>query len=278
MPEKSLDPTQIATIGIFAAIVLFEVLFPFRHYLFRLRHYGKNIIFSIVNSLITGFVAAGINVWVFLWIDEKEIGLLSQLQLPFAVTVIIASLIFDAWIYTWHRLNHVVPFFWRFHQVHHNDLEMDMSTALRFHPGEIFLSSMINVGIFLLFGITIELLVSYKLVFNINVLFHHSNIALPDTWDRVLRTVLVSPNMHRVHHSMKVEETNSNYSSVLTIWDRLFGSYRRSDPQNIVFGLEYDRTPEKQSLKYLLLRPFKPRNPGEFPEKSPETSDNPNEP
>jgi sterol desaturase/sphingolipid hydroxylase (fatty acid hydroxylase superfamily) len=105
-------------------------------------------------------------------------------------------------------------------------------------------------------------------IFVLIILFHHSNIALPGAVDRVLRLVLVSPNMHRVHHSRKVEETNSNYSSMLTIWDRWFGNYCTSDLDKIEFGLEYDRSQDKQTLKYLLLRPFKQRKPGELPGES----------
>jgi len=143
--------------------------------------------------------------------------------------------------------------------VHHNDTEVDMSTALRFHPGEIVLSSIANVFVFSILGISIEMMVVYKIIFNLSVLFHHSNVALPERWDRLYRFFLVSPNMHRVHHSRRMRETNSNYASGLAIWDRLFGSYRERDPSEIVFGLEYDRAPEQQKWLYLLKRPFQAR-------------------
>ncbi len=278
MTEDSLSTTQVISICVFVAILLFEVLFPFREYVGRLRHFGKNMIFALINAVITGLSSAAMSIWVFLWIDKNDIGLLNLFEMPLWLSMLLAALIFDAWIYWWHRLNHIVPFFWRFHQVHHNDTEMDMSTALRFHPGEIFLSSIANAGIFVLFGITVELIVFYKLVFSLNVLFHHSNIALPSSLDRFMRILLVSPNMHRVHHSQKIEETNSNYSSALTIWDRIFGSYRRNDPSTIVFGLDFDRKPEEQGLKYLLLRPFKPRiseRPPPEASSSSDQSDNP---
>ena len=100
----------------------------------------------------------------------------------------------------------------------------------------------------------------YRIIYNINILWHHSNVALPEKWDRLLRAVLVSPSMYRVHHSKKVKETNSNYSSVLSIWGRLFGSYRVSDQKKIVFGLDYDREAEEQMIARLLSRPFKPKN------------------
>ncbi len=256
MPDFHLEPNQILAITLFAGIVLFETVLPFRGSHHRLRHVGKNGIFTAFNSVILAGFGATLNLWVFLWIHENEIGLLNQIERPFWVATILASVLFDAWIYWWHRLNHVVPFFWRFHQVHHSDMEMDFSTALRFHPGEMLLSSLANIAVFAFLGITIELIVIYKIVFNFNVLWHHSNVALPEKWDQMLRGVLVSPNMHRVHHSMKVRETNSNYSSVLSVWDRLFGSYRKSDPDKIVFGLDYDRSSEDQKFGRLMARPF----------------------
>lgn len=260
MPEFALEPVQIVAITLFVAIVLFEALLPFREYRHRLRHVGKNGVFAVCNTVVLTLFGATLNVAAFVWIAENHIGLLNQFEMPFWLAALIASILFDAWLYVWHRLNHVLPFFWRFHQVHHSDLEMDFSTALRFHPGEILFSSIVNIAVFAILGISIEYLVIYKIVFNINVLWHHSNVALSEKWDRLLRAVLVSPSMHRVHHSMKAKETNSNYSSVLSIWDRLFGSYRFSDPKKIVFGLDYDREVEDQTIARLLSRPFKPKN------------------
>ncbi len=256
MPNIHLEPNQILAIAVFLGIALFETALPFREYPHRFRHLGKNGVFAILNSVILALFGATLNVWIFLWIAENDIGLLNQIETPFWLAAVLASVLFDGWIYWWHRLNHVVPFFWRFHQVHHSDTEMDLSTALRFHPGEMLLSSLANIAVFAALGITIELIVIYKIVFNLNVLWHHSNIALSEKWDRMFRAVLVSPNMHRVHHSMKVRETNSNYSSVLSVWDRLFGSYRKSDPDKIVFGLDYDRESEDQKLGRLMARPF----------------------
>jgi sterol desaturase/sphingolipid hydroxylase (fatty acid hydroxylase superfamily) len=260
MPDLVLEPVQIVAITLFVSIVLFEALLPFREYRHRLRHLGKNGVFAVCNTVILALFGAILNVAAFVWIAENHIGFLNFFEMPFWMAALIASILFDAWLYVWHRLNHVIPFFWRFHQVHHSDLEMDFSTALRFHPGEILLSSIVNIAVFAILGISIEYLVIYKIVFNINVLWHHSNVALSEKWDRLLRLVLVSPNMHRVHHSMRVKETNSNYSSVLSIWDRLFGSYRFSDPKKIVFGLDYDRGAEDQTIARLLSRPFKNKN------------------
>lgn len=247
----------ITTVILLTVIILFETLFPFRTYFSRLKHYGKNAIFSLLNGLLTGLSSAFMSVYAFTLIEKYRLGLLNQIQLPALASMVAAFLMFDLWIYSWHRLNHIIPFLWRFHQVHHNDIEMDMSTALRFHPGEILMASMLNVIIFIIAGLSIEQIIVYKGIFHINVMIHHSNIAIPESFDRLLRLFIVSPNTHRVHHSIKREETDSNFSSVLTVWDRMFGTYRESDPEKIVFGLESDRTEECQTIKYLLKLPFK---------------------
>lgn len=272
MLPLSLSQSHIIAVVLFLCMVLFEVLFPFRRHVRRVRHYGKNVVFSLMNIAVLGLSGAAGSIWLFLWIEDHQVGLLNMVEMPFWLMVLAASLIFDAWTYAWHRLNHEIPFLWRFHQVHHNDLEMDMSTAFRFHPGETLLRAIFTVGVYIIFGITIELIVWYKFAFNFSALFHHCNIALPARVDRLLQLLFVSPNMHRVHHSMKMEETNSNYSTVLTLWDRLFGTFRQSDPSKIVFGLEYDRKSDEQSFKYLLLRPFKHRQTEEFPQEDHESN------
>jgi len=248
---------QIVAILVLTVIILAETLFPFRKHLDRLKHYGKNAVFSLVNGLITGLGSAFMSVCVFTLIEKNHLGLLNRIQWPTIVSTLVAVLLFDLWIYSWHRLNHTTAFLWRFHQVHHNDMKMDMSTALRFHPGEISFSSILNIAIFMLAGINMEQIIIYKAIFHTNVLIHHSNIAIPEGLDKLLRRVIVTPNMHRVHHSIKREETDSNFSSVLTLWDKIFGTYRESDPKKMIFGLETDRTEECQTISYLLKLPFK---------------------
>jgi sterol desaturase/sphingolipid hydroxylase (fatty acid hydroxylase superfamily)/rhodanese-related sulfurtransferase len=252
-----IDEQKIISISILVLIVLIETLFPFRKYLGRIRHYGKNAVFSIINGIITGFTSAALYVYIFLFTQEHGFGLLNQIPMPSAVSTVAACLIFDCWIYTWHRANHKISFLWRFHQVHHNDINMDASTAFRFHPGEIMISSFLDALIFLVTGIQMEQLIIYKLIFRTNILIHHSNIAIPEGVDKILRLVIVTPNTHRVHHSTIKDETDSNFSSVLTLWDRMFGTFKERDPEKITYGLETDRTPECQTIPYLLKLPFK---------------------
>ncbi len=252
-----MDKYQILGIVLFTLILLAENFFPYRkHYKHRMRHYGRNTVLSAVNGLIMGLSGAYITVHVFLWVAENKIGMLNQFEASFVIKAILAFLIFDAWTYFWHRINHVIPFLWRFHRVHHNDPAMDVSTALRFHPIEILLSAIINLGIIAAFGIRLEHLIVYKLIFHTNVFFHHSNVAISDSVDKMLRYIIVTPNMHKVHHSCKQEETDSNFASILSWWDRLFGSYCERDPKSIIFGLDSYMEERWQTVKGLFKLPF----------------------
>ena len=168
-----------------------------------------------------------------------------------------AIVLFDLWMYLWHRANHRISFLWRFHRTHHSDTEMDSTSALRFHFGEIIFSSILRLLVIPLIGISYAELLTYEIILQPIIIFHHSNVALPEKLDRILRAVLVTPNMHRVHHSQIQNETDSNYSSIFSWWDRLAGTFkRREDTKTIVFGLTYFRELQWQSFVGMLRTPF----------------------
>jgi len=167
-----------------------------------------------------------------------------------------AVLVLDIWTYWWHRANHLIPLLWRFHRMHHSDPWMDVTSARRFHPGEIVLSSLLRVPLIALLGIHLWELVLYELLMGIIVDFHHANIALPEPVDRLLRTVIVTPAMHKVHHSRVRAETDSNYTSLLSVWDRIFGSFRlRPEPSAIRIGLDGWSGASHQTLPGMLATP-----------------------
>ena len=190
----------------------------------------------------------------------RGFGLLHLFDLPAWARIGLAVVIFDAWQYLWHRLNHRVGFLWRFHQVHHSDAELDATSGLRFHTGEIVLSSIARLAVLPLLGVTVAELLVYEAILLPIILFHHSNVRLPGRVDRRLRWLIVTPWMHWVHHSDRQPETDSNYSSILSIWDRVFGSFRlRSDPREIRLGLEHVDRPEWGTLRGMLTMPFRQR-------------------
>ena len=160
-------------------------------------------------------------------------------------------------MYIWHVMVHRSSFLWRFHRMHHSDPNMDVSTALRFHPGEIILSTIFRWGIFLLLGVTAFDLLLYETIMLPIIFFHHSNYYLPEKVDKILRTVIVTPWMHWVHHSHIFEETNSNYGTIFSWWDRLFSTFRlREEPVTIQYGLNEIKSSNWQTFIGMLKTPF----------------------
>lgn len=248
---------HIISIAVLTAIFCFEQYFPNRKRIpYWWKHLRRNCFLGGFNGFLTGLSSAALSVSVLSWIEDNSIGLLRIWDMPNWLMFSLAFLMFDFWIYGWHWVNHKIPFLWRFHRVHHNDPAMDMSTALRFHPGEIMLSSMLNVIIIALLGMKIEHLIIYKGVFHSNVLLQHSNINISNNIDCLIRIFFVSPNMHRIHHSNVKEETDSNYSSVFSFWDRIFGTYCRRDTKDVKFGLEQWMEQKWQTIKGLLVLPL----------------------
>ena len=177
--------------------------------------------------------------------------------LPVWAQWLIILLLFDLWQYTWHRINHRVRFLWRFHSVHHVDADMDASTAVRFHPVEIMLSFLARTVVMSLLGMSVGQMLLYESILLPVILFHHSNIKIPERSDRALRWLIVTPYMHWVHHSERQPETDSNYSSLLSVWDRIFRSFRlRPDPERIVLGLDSYPEVNWRSIRGSLMMPF----------------------
>ena len=195
-----------------------------------------------------------------------ESGLIHDLALPLYQEAILVFLLLDCWYYWEHRIFHEVPVLWRVHLVHHSDTAIDVTTARRHHPiGQILVSFLGLILVFAL-GLSAEALGIYLLVSTIASLYTHANITLPEALDRPLRRVLVTPAVHAIHHSSHQPETDSNYGSVLTVWDRLFGTY--SDPAVVGtprFGLEYFRGPRDTSFIGALLQPFTYSPSGKYP-------------
>ena len=199
-------------------------------------------------------------------------GIFNYLDLWSGLEIIAVVIILDLMIYIQHVVVHMIPFFWQFHIVHHSDLDLDVSSGLRFHPIEIMGSMLFKIGLVFALGPAPIAVVIFEAVLNGMSQFSHSNITLSEKLDRLLRFVIVTPDMHRIHHSVEKMETSSNFGFNLSIWDRFLGTYiqdaKREQPK-ITIGVDQFRTSEEVSLKNLLLMPFKviPRNYSLFPEK-----------
>jgi sterol desaturase/sphingolipid hydroxylase (fatty acid hydroxylase superfamily) len=256
-------PTIVAACGLILLLVL-ESWVPEainRHR--RLRHAARNLTLGLLNASVMALLAAPFIAHVALWAEGSRFGLLNMFNLPPVIGSVTAILLFDAWMYFWHRANHELGFLWRFHRVHHSDPEMDATTAVRFHTGEILISSALRLAVIPLLGITVYQLLVYELALLPVILFHHSNVRFPEWLDAPLRLIIVTPAVHRIHHSRLRIETDSNYSSVFSFWDRMAGTFRlRRDRRPVNFGLdEYDGE-EWQRLSGLMLMPFPPARRG----------------
>jgi sterol desaturase/sphingolipid hydroxylase (fatty acid hydroxylase superfamily) len=222
----------------------------------RLRHGLRNWSLALLNVAVVGGLLGGLTVMALAWAGDAGFGLLRRVPLAPRSATVLALVLLDGWTYLWHRANHAVPLLWRFHRVHHSDPEMDVSTATRFHVGEILLSALIRLPVLLLLGIGLGPLILYETVLLAATRFHHGNVGLPERWDRRIRLLIVSPAMHRVHHSRLVAQTNSNYAPVLSLWDRMARTYRMADPGRIRLGLDGWSEGRWQTVPGMLRSPF----------------------
>jgi sterol desaturase/sphingolipid hydroxylase (fatty acid hydroxylase superfamily) len=192
------------------------------------------------------------------WSARQRFGLAYVVDLPPLARAALVFALLDLAFYYWHRLNHELPFLWRFHNVHHCDPELGVSTSFRFHFGEVALSVVFRVLQVTLIGASLPAYAVYEMAFQLNTLFHHSNVRLPVRLERGLNRVLVTPRMHGIHHSQVREETNSNYSVVLPWWDALHRTLRLNVPQGeIVIGVPGYSRPEDNRFWHLLAMPFR---------------------
>lgn len=191
------------------------------------------------------------------FVEERNFGLLKIYKLPRLIEIFVAVLLLDYTLYLWHYFTHKVPFLWRFHLVHHVDLDLDSLTAYRFHFGEILISVLWRAMQILLIGASPEAVRVWQMMTFPAVLFHHSNIELPADFDERLNRILVTPKMHGIHHSTVQAETDSNWSTIFSIWDKLHGTLKTGIPQDeIVIGIPAFQHPQDVELEEILKLPF----------------------
>ena len=224
----------------------------------RVRHDAPNVLLGVANAVVVAFVFAGATLVATEWARANSFGVLYWLGVEGAWGFALGFILFDMWQYLWHRLNHHVPVLWRFHAVHHADRELSASSGLRFHTGEIVLSSCARLVVLPLLGMTVPQVLLYEAVLLPVILFHHGNVGVPARADRWLRWLIVTPWMHWVHHSDYQPETDSNFSSVFSFWDRVFGSFRLvADPRALTLGLEETERRDWATLPGMLAMPFR---------------------
>lgn len=251
-------------LGLLACLALAERLLPRRHQAGRTSRGAHNLGLAFLNTLAVRALVPVSALALALLGEQRAWGLLNNVALPTWLAVVLSVVALDAAIYLQHVLFHAVPVLWRLHRVHHADRAMDVTTGVRFHTLEILLSALIKLAVVVVLGPPAVAVLLFEVLLNATSLFNHSNLYLPAWLDRTLRLVLVTPDMHRVHHSTHVAETNSNYGFNLPWWDYLFGTYRAQPAaghermQLGVHGLErvrVDRLPDMLALPFLREEP-----------------------
>jgi sterol desaturase/sphingolipid hydroxylase (fatty acid hydroxylase superfamily) len=247
--------------GIFAAMAAWEVLAPRRRQkLARGTRWPSNIGIVVLDTVLVRLVLPTTTVGLALLAEARGWGLCHALGLPLWASVPLGVAALDLAIYLQHVLFHAVPALWRLHRVHHADLEVDVTTGVRFHPIEILLSMGIKLGVVAALGAPPAAVLIFEVLLNATSMFSHSNVRMPLWLDRVLRWLVVTPDMHRVHHSVATGETNSNFGFNLPWWDRLFGTYRdqpAAGHEGMTIGIEQFRDPAEQRLDHMLTQPFR---------------------
>lgn len=247
--------------AIFAVMALWEVVAPKRRQAIgRWRRWPANLGIVVLGSLLVRLLFPTAAVGVALYAEAHGWGLFHALDAPAWLAVAASLLLLDMAIYLQHVMFHAVPALWRLHRMHHTDLEFDLSTGARFHPLEIVLSLVIKLGVIVALGAPAVAVLVFEVVLNVTSMFNHGNVRLGRRLDRVVRWWLVTPDMHRVHHSWHPDETNANFGFNLPWWDRLFGTYRaqpRDGHDGMTIGINQFRDPRELRLDRMLWQPVR---------------------
>lgn len=262
-------PEPVARFGafalLFAAMAVFELVSPRLERdemrgAWRSRRWMTNVSMVVISSVCLRVIFPLAAVGIALWAEEAGYGLFNWLEVPAWIAGIVAFIVLDFAVWLEHWASHRIPLLWRIHRMHHADNGFDFTTALRFHPLEIVLSMFWKALIVLLIGAPAVAVLIFEIVLNGTSMFNHANGRLPDALDRRLRLVLVTPDMHRVHHSSETRETNANYGFNFPFWDRLFGTYvpqPRLGHEKMEIGLKQYRGRDSAQLGWSLLLPFR---------------------
>ena len=248
-------------LAVFVIMALWEILAPRRKLTTsKARRWGRNLTITVINPLLVRFLFPVLVLGLSLRAQEAHWGLLNSLDVPYWLAFIAAIVFLDFIIYLQHLMFHAVPLLWRLHMVHHADMDIDVTTGLRFHPLEILVSMLIKLSAVAVIGPPPAAVVAFEVILNATAMFNHANVFIPKKLDKLLRLVLVTPDMHRVHHSVIIRETNSNFGFNLSWWDRLFATYKAQPTdghEGMTIGLRQFRDDSRVTLPRILVMPFR---------------------
>lgn len=264
MTDYIVENESILRLGVFLSILLTmmlaEALFPRKaRTKTRQRRWLTNLLIIVVDNIVLRLLFPIVAVGTAIWATANGWGIFNLLDVPLWLEIILAMVVLDLLIYVQHVVFHKVPLFWDVHKVHHADRDIDVTTGIRFHPIEMVLSLLYKMLCVVLLGAPVAAVLLFELILNGCAMFNHSNVRLPIGFDRILRRFIVTPDMHRIHHSIIVSETNSNYGFSISLWDRLFGTYvdqPKDGHDGMTIGLVEYQNDGPASFTWSLLLPF----------------------
>lgn len=247
--------------GVFIAMAVWEFLAPRRDQVNgRRMRWPSNLGIAFINTLLLRVALPMTAIGLASALQVTGWGLFNLINPPALFSIIASVVALDLTIYLQHVAFHFVPVLWRLHRMHHADLEFDVTTGVRFHPFEIFLSMLIKLIVIAALGASPVAVLIFEVLLNVTSMFNHGNVQIPVPLDRILRWIIVTPDMHRVHHSIRRHETDSNYGFNLPWWDRLFGTYRpqpEAGHTGMTIGIGQFRNPRELRLDRMLIQPFR---------------------
>jgi sterol desaturase/sphingolipid hydroxylase (fatty acid hydroxylase superfamily) len=247
-------------VGGFIVLLLAESVWPFKRLEeSRWRRYAINLFIGGSNALLLSVLLGSLVISSYHSFELHRLGVLHRFGIGSWWNILLTIIVLDGMTYGWHRAYHGVPVMWRMHRVHHSDQGVDVTTSGRFHLTEMVLSAVFRLGVIALWGASVTSVVIFEIVFGLLNQLEHANLHIPEPLETWLRSIFVTPDMHRIHHSQAREHTNSNYSTIFSWWDRLFGTYRfGADQQTLTLGLPEHRQPQDVTFGKVLAMPFGP--------------------
>jgi len=243
--------------GLFLFLVL-ELFIPYRtNTVSKLNRWVNNLAVTLFNSALIYLIFSSMIFSTVAFVQSNKVGVLNLVQAPTWLKILTTVVFMDFMLYVWHLLNHEVPFLWRFHRVHHSDLNMDVSTATRFHIGELAISAIIKTALIFFLGASALGVLIFESAVVLNVQFHHSSLRVPRWFEAVYWALIVPPSMHRIHHSVVINERDTNYGALFSLWDRVLGTLMtRVEQDRIRIGMGAYRKPGALNFHNLLWMPF----------------------
>ncbi|MDY6838988.1 MAG: sterol desaturase family protein [Thermodesulfobacteriota bacterium] len=238
--------------------LILELFVPYRKStVSKAKRWVHNVELTIFNTVFLQLLFAGAIVSTAAYVANREVGVLNMVSLPAWANVLVTVVFMDFMLYVWHLLNHEVPFLWRFHRVHHSDLNMDVSTATRFHIGELAISTVIKISLVFFTGAPLLGVLVFECALVLCAQFHHSSLAVPGWFEKIFWVFFVPPSMHRIHHSVVIKERNTNYGTIFSTWDRAMGTLLMDvDQTRIRIGVGAYQKPGRLDFRRLLVMPF----------------------